>query len=38
MRTWFDYTIEAGLILLAIYAVVEAGRIIGSISNIPLLQ
>lgn len=34
MRTWFDRTIEGGLILLAIYSVVEAGHILVEISKL----
>lgn len=38
MRTWFDRTIEGAFAVLAIYSVVEAGRIIIEISNLPLLK
>lgn len=34
MRTWFDRCIEGGLIVLAIYSVVEAGRIIVEIGKL----
>ena len=38
MRTWFDRTIEAIFIIIAIYSVITAGQIMVEISNLPLLQ
>ncbi len=34
MRTWFDRTIEGGLIVLGCYAVYEAGRILIELNSI----
>ncbi len=34
MRTWFDRTIEAGLIGLGVFSVIEAARILIAINHL----